>query len=149
MPEATCQFHVSPPPAKVWLFVRNMDNWAACLPGYEGHQESTAQESIWTLRADLQMMQKTVRLGVQIVEEEPPSRLRFTLRGLDENLSGHGEYRSVAAADGGTDIHLTLNMEMGGVLGPLVNALVATAMPGMLKEAADGIAAGVESASAG
>ena len=48
----------------IWDFVREMDNWAPFLTGYQSHEKQSEDESVWTLKGDLGSLTRTVTLQV-------------------------------------------------------------------------------------
>ncbi len=76
----------------VWEFVRDMDHWAPFLLGYQAHVKKSDDESIWTIKADVGTMSRTVDFRVQIIEWAEPERIRFTLAGIGEPMKGDGSF---------------------------------------------------------
>lgn len=90
MPEVTCTTTMSLPPERIWEFVKDMNNWAPFLTGYQKHEIIDETDSIWTLRGDVGMLSRTVRLRAHVTEWNGPSRVAFTLTGLNETVEGGG-----------------------------------------------------------
>jgi carbon monoxide dehydrogenase subunit G len=83
----------TPVPAdRVWSFVEDMDQWAGFVMGYQSHQKKSDTESVWTLKGDLGVMARTLTFDVSITEWNGPSRVRFTLRGVNEPMNGEGAF---------------------------------------------------------
>ncbi len=87
----------------IWDFVREIDNWAAFVTGYQSHQKRSETESIWTLKGDLGVMARTLSFQVDITEWAGPERVRFEMKGLNEPMQGSGcfelsRYDEVGAA---------------------------------------------------
>ena len=76
------------PAETVWEFVRDMDHWAPFLLGYQAHAKKSDDESIWTIKADVGAMSRTVDFRVHITEWAEPERIRFTLEGIGEPDQG-------------------------------------------------------------
>ena len=93
MPEAEYNTTARLPVQVIWDFVREMDNWAPFLRGYQSHQKFTDRESVWVLKGDVGMVTRTVKFRVQIDEWGEPSRVRFRLKGVNEPMEGGGEFR--------------------------------------------------------
>jgi len=100
MPEAIQTLRVALPPEAVWDFVKDMNKWAPMLTGYQKHTIVTETKSLWTLKGDVGILSRTVELEVNITEWAGPERVRFTLTGLNEPVSGEGQFeiRAIAAA---------------------------------------------------
>jgi len=100
MPEAIQTLRIALPPEAVWDFVKDMNKWAPMLTGYQKHTIVTETKSLWTLKGDVGILSRTVELEVNITEWAGPDRVRFTLTGLNEAVSGEGQFeiRAIAAA---------------------------------------------------
>jgi carbon monoxide dehydrogenase subunit G len=90
MPEVEYTTTMRLAPAEVWEFVRDMNNWAPFLTGYQGHVVESETDSIWTLKGDVGVLSRTVRLKAHVTEWNGPERVSFTLLGLDEVVEGGG-----------------------------------------------------------
>jgi carbon monoxide dehydrogenase subunit G len=102
MPEVEYMTTMRLPPDKVWEFVRDMNNWAPFLTGYQKHEIQSETDSIWTLKGDVGVLSRTVRLKAHVTEWNGPERVSFTLVGLDEVVEGGGTLTiNKAGANGG------------------------------------------------
>ena len=93
MPEAEYSTTARLPVQVIWDYVREMDNWAPFLRGYQSHEKHGDTESIWVLKGDVGMVTRTVKFRVHIDEWGEPERVRFTLTGVNESMQGGGEFR--------------------------------------------------------
>ena len=93
MPEAEYSTTARLPVQVIWDYVRDMDNWARFLRGYQSHVKQNETESVWVLKGDVGMVTRTVKFRVHIDEWGEPSRVRFTLKGVNEPMEGGGEFR--------------------------------------------------------
>ena len=93
MPEAEYSTTARLPVQVIWDYVREMDNWAPFLRGYQSHQKQSDTESVWVLKGDVGMVTRTVKFRVHIDEWGEPERVRFTLEGVNEPMEGGGEFR--------------------------------------------------------
>ena len=80
-------------PETIWDFVSDMDRWAPFMLGYQGHEQRSKRESLWTLKADLGNLTRTVDFRVEITEWQEPERIRFTLEGIREDMRGDGLFQ--------------------------------------------------------
>lgn len=80
------------PVETIWAFVQDMDNWAQFVMGYQSHEKRSDTESCWTLKGDLGVLSRSLTFEVLITEWRAPSQVRFTLRGLNEQMSGEGAF---------------------------------------------------------
>ena len=90
MPEVEYTTVVNLPPEKVWDFVKDMNNWAPFLTGYQKHEILSETDSIWTLKGDVGVLARTVELKAHITEWNGPERVSFTLLGINELVDGGG-----------------------------------------------------------
>jgi Polyketide cyclase / dehydrase and lipid transport len=90
MPEVEYTTVVNLPPEKVWDFVKDMNNWAPFLTGYQKHQIVNETDSIWTLKGDVGVLARIVELKAHITEWNGPERVSFTLAGINELVDGGG-----------------------------------------------------------
>ena len=79
------------------------------------------------------MFVRTVDLEVQIREETERQRVRFTMQGLSENVTGQGLFELTAVEPGHSRLSLTLDVEAGGPLGPVVNAMLGPRLGALLE----------------
>jgi len=90
VPEVQYSTRMGLPAGVVWDFVKDMNNWAPFLTGYQAHEVLSERESIWTLKGDVGVLARTVRLRVEVIEWNGPDRVAFTLTGLNESVEGGG-----------------------------------------------------------
>jgi carbon monoxide dehydrogenase subunit G len=76
--------------AEVWEFVKDMNNWAPMLTGYQKHEILDETDSVWTLKGDVGILSRTVRLQAHITEWVDREKVAFTLTGLNEKVDGGG-----------------------------------------------------------
>src|SRR5262245_32906072 len=69
-----------------------MDNWATFVTGYQSHAKQNEKDSSWVLKGDVGVLARTVKFAVHIEEWSPPSRVTFTLKGLNEPMQGSGTF---------------------------------------------------------
>ena len=81
------------PVAAIWDFVQEMDNWAHFLRGYQSHEKESETDSVWTLKGDLGVMSRTLKVRVYITEWAGPERVSFELKGLNEPMEGGGSFQ--------------------------------------------------------
>jgi carbon monoxide dehydrogenase subunit G len=92
LPEAEYTTTARLPVPVIWDYVREMDNWAPFLRGYQSHAKQSDVDSTWVLKGDVGMMTRTVKFQVHIDEWGEPSRVLFTLKGVNEPMQGGGEF---------------------------------------------------------
>src|SRR5262249_32292958 len=60
------------------------------LTGYQSHEIIDQTDSIWTLKGDVGLLSRTVKLRAHVTEWNGPERVAFTLTGLNEAVEGGG-----------------------------------------------------------
>jgi len=80
------------PIAAVWDFVQEMDNWGRFVTGYQKHEKQSDVDSTWTLKGDVGVLSRTLTFQVKILEWNGPSRVSFTLDGVNEPMHGEGTF---------------------------------------------------------
>ena len=74
-----------------WDFVKDMNNWAPFLTGYQKHEVLNETDSIWTLKGDVGVLARRVELKAHVTEWSGPAKVAFTLTGINEPVDGGGE----------------------------------------------------------
>jgi carbon monoxide dehydrogenase subunit G len=90
MPEVEYATTMSLPRSLVWQFVKDMNNWAVFLTGYQKHEILDETDSVWTLKGDVGILSRVVKLQAHITEWVDQERVAFTLTGLNEKVDGGG-----------------------------------------------------------
>ncbi len=90
MPEVEYATTMSLPRPLVWEFVKDMNNWAPFLTGYQKHEILDETDSVWTLKGDVGILSRVVKLKAHITEWVDQERVAFTLTGLNEKVDGGG-----------------------------------------------------------
>ncbi len=80
------------PVEAIWEFVKEMDNWAPFITGYQGHEKQGEADSLWTLKGDVGVLQRRVQFRAHVTEWSGPERVRFELEGVNEQLTGSGSF---------------------------------------------------------
>lgn len=189
---------VTAPFAQVWPFVRDMDNWAPLVTGYQRHEKLSDTESVWHLKGELGGLTRVAEFRAVVTEWDEDGRVSFTLQGVNEPVTGDGDFlaaplagkaapaAAVAAepttrpgflarlrtavarlvydrlfgsrnapaafprpspatgAGEETRITLRLNVNAGGMAGPVLNMLISPMLRPVAEDLANGIAARIE-----
>ncbi len=80
------------PVESIWEFVKEMDNWAPFITGYQGHEKESEADSLWTLKGDVGVLQRRVQFRAHVTEWSGPERVCFELEGVNEQLTGSGSF---------------------------------------------------------
>lgn len=99
VPEVEYRTTMQLPPEAIWEFVKDMNNWAPFLTGYQKHEIIDDTDSVWTLKGDVGILARIVELRAHITEWDGPQKVSFTLTGLNEKVDGGGELRMRRTAD--------------------------------------------------
>jgi carbon monoxide dehydrogenase subunit G len=90
MPEVEYTTTMSLSRPVIWDFVKDMNNWAPFLTGYQTHEIIDETDSIWTLKGDVGILSRQVKLKAHITAWIDEERVEFTLTGLNEKVDGGG-----------------------------------------------------------
>ena len=129
MPEAHVSGRIGLPIGDVWEFIKDMKNWAPCMPGYISFEEVDDTVSIWRLKGDVGLFQRAVSFTVTITEKVPPERIAFTLDAKADGITGGGMYRARPAGENETEMEFALELNGVGMARPVINALLAKTLP--------------------
>jgi carbon monoxide dehydrogenase subunit G len=102
MPDAEYTTTTRLPVQSIWDFVKEMDNWAEYVTGYQSHEKQSETDSVWVLKGDLGVMARTVQFRVHITEWNGPSRVSFELEGLNEPMKGGGSFQMQSYEEAGS-----------------------------------------------
>jgi hypothetical protein len=92
LPEVEYATTAKLPMPVIWDFVREMDNWATFVAGYQSHEKRDETHSVWVLRGDVGVLARIVKFEVRVLEWNGPSRVRFALAGVNEPMEGEGTF---------------------------------------------------------
>ncbi len=90
MPEVEYSTTAKLPVETIWGFVKDMDNWAHFLTGYQSHEKQSETDSIWVLKGDVGVLSRVLKFQVHVSEWNGPSRVVFQLKGINELMEGGG-----------------------------------------------------------
>lgn len=124
---------------RIWDFVKDMDKWAPLVPGYIEHEILNERQSTWVFKGDIGIMQKTVKLRIDIKEWIEPNRVSFDLTGLNENFSGSGYFEAETLSADKTRMSGNLDITAKGMMGAMVNAILKTFVPKTAEELTEAI----------
>ena len=144
MPTETCTIEVNKPIQSVWSFVSDMNNWAPLVPGYIEHEIMNDRESTWKFKSDVGMFKKKVHLKVDITSWEKPSKVTFTLTGINEKFKGHGYFSAKSNNKENTTMTGALSITAEGAFGKMVNNILKTSLPEMTNEFTHAVANEIE-----
>ncbi|MFO8010874.1 MAG: SRPBCC family protein [Dehalococcoidia bacterium] len=137
MPEVEHMEIVKAPLPTSWEFCRDMNNWVQFLKGYQKHEEKNEWDSVWWIKGDVGILARTVSFEVHIDEWIEQESVTFSMKGISESMTGKGALRMEAADNNTTKLTFYLEVKAGGLIGPMVNAVLGP----VLKPIADDFAA--------
>ncbi len=147
MPVVEYKNIVNAPMDKVWGFVSVMEKWAPFLKGYQKHEVINDKESVWILKGDVGVLSRTVEMKVNITNwDDDNKKVEFTIDGVNEKASGGGTFTAVANSGNETELGFKLEINAGGMIGPVVNVLLKPMLKPVAKEMADKIKDAIEAA---
>ncbi len=140
MPEVEYKNIVNAPMEEVWGFVSVIEKWAPFLKGYQKHDEISDTESIWILKGDVGVLSRTVEMKVNITNWDDESKtVEFTVEGINEKADGGGVFNAVTKSENETELSFKLEINAGGMIGPVVNVLLKPMLKPVAKEMAEKI----------
>jgi len=143
MPDVTHVATVNAPIDVTWNFCKDMNNWVHYLKGYVKHEEQSDTDSTWLIKGDVGIMAKTVSFSVHIDEWIDEDQVSFSMKGISENMSGKG-YLKVEAEGDKTRLTFYLEVKAGGLIGPMVNAVLGPALKPIADDFSDKLVARIE-----
>ena len=112
------RFTVARPAQEVWDFLRNLDNAARCVPGCEEVELLDESSCRVTVKLTLARFPFRFRVKMNIDEEEPPTFLRSSVEGAEQNKGGfvnmENTMRLTASAPGETELAYRMEMRLAG-----------------------------------
>lgn len=115
-------FEVDRPIEDIWVFVKDMNNWAVQMPGYISHQVVDENKSSWTVQVNLGPFKRPVVIDIEVTKWLRPSEVEFNLRGRFEPFHGSGRYRAEARG-ASTKITLDFEAEPSGSMAKMIEGL--------------------------
>lgn len=101
MPEVEHVTTARLPIETIWDFVKEMDNWAGFVAGYQSHEKLSPDDSVWVLKGDVGVLARTVKFQVHVEEWAGPHRVTFSLKGVNEPMEGSGTFLLEAYEEAG------------------------------------------------
>ncbi|HWI47512.1 MAG TPA: SRPBCC family protein [Rummeliibacillus sp.] len=129
MATASHTVEVQVPQKEVWDFVSQMEKWATLVPGYREHQILNDKQSTWTFAGNVGVLKKEVKVQIDIIGWEEPSKISFELTGLSDKFSGTGYFEDVALDANKTQMTGHLEVKAGGLAAPVLNPLFTAVLP--------------------
>ncbi len=113
----------------VWEFVSQMEKWATLVPGYREHQIINEKQSTWTFAGNVGALKKEVKIQIDIIDFEEPSKINFELTGLSDKFTGNGYFEDVVVDANKTQMTGHLEIKAGGLAAPILNPIFTAVLP--------------------
>lgn len=139
MPSGTHSKELDVSIERIWDFVKDMNKWAPLVPGYIEHDILSETQSTWVFKGDIGIMQKTVKLKIDITEWIEPTRVTFNLTGINENFSGNGYFEAEKLSGEKTKMTGHLDITAKGMMGAMINAILKSFVPKTAEELTEAI----------
>lgn len=136
-------------PEAAWLFVRDLDNWIREFQGYDSHTVEEDGSILLQMRGKMGFMTKVTRLRIVITDEQPPSRLTFSMTGVTDALQGDGELQITPADGGASIVSYRVTLSGRGIAAPVLNEFLNLVVPQTIGDLADRIAERLTAEAAG
>lgn len=130
LPVAVNETSINKPLNAVWLFMKDVNNWAAFFTGYQSHEQLSHDKYVWNIKGEVGIISRLLELEITVTEWNTPRSVVFSMEGIKENVEGRGYLRASPLSEDETELQFELEMLAGGPLGPMINAL----LPGTLEK---------------
>jgi carbon monoxide dehydrogenase subunit G len=131
----------------VWHYVKDMQRWAALMPGYRECTVIDANDSRWTLKVGVSGLVRTVKVLVHVEEWHEPVRVNFSYRLDGDPVQGSGSYTALRKGAEETEVALRVSVAGSGPMAPMWEAMSRPLLPQLAKSFAEKLKAEIESAS--
>lgn len=131
------------------MFVRDLDNWIQEFGGYDSHTVEEDGSILLQMRGKMGFMTKVTRLRIMITDEQPPSRITFSMTGVTDALEGDGELRITPAEGGASTVSYRVALSGRGIAAPVLNEFLNLVVPQTIGDLAERIAERLTAEAAG
>lgn len=145
MPQVEYEKTAAIPLDVMWDFIKDFDNWAHMLNGYQRHQNLNDRESIWEVKGTIGKYRRQTKFHATITEWVQRQKVVFTVDGVNEVVNGFGNV-ALRTPNGGsqpTTLSARLDIEVGGAFGPVINRILTPWMKTVAEELVEKIIAAV------
>ena len=132
---------------KVCDFVSSMNNWAPLVPGYINHEIINQNVSTWEFKIDLGLIKKKVQLEVTILNWDEPSKVIFSLLGINEHFEGKGYFKVQRIDSSNSRMIGYLEMNSTGTFPSMTNNLIQPKLEEITEELTFNVCRKIESLS--
>src|SRR5580692_5992197 len=132
----------------VWRYVKDMQNWAALMPGYRECAVIDANDSRWTLKVGVGGLVRTVKVLVHVDEWQEPARVNFSYSLEGDPVQGSGSYTALQKSAAETEVALRVSVAGSGPMAPMWEAMSRPLLPKLAKSFAEKLKSEIETAPA-
>ncbi|MGR3764459.1 CoxG family protein [Rossellomorea sp. NS-SX7] len=128
----------------VWDFVSVLDHWAPLVPGYLDHKIISDEVSDWKFKIDTGFMKRKIHAKVVIKEWVKPTRVTFTLTGLNEKFSGDGSFEAASFSGSKTIVKGRLSINSYSSIAKMLAPIVEKTVPDITIELTNNVVHEIE-----
>lgn len=121
------------PIRRVWDHARQIDGWAALMPGMQACEVIDEDTSCWVLKVGVGGMVRTVTVDVKVNRWDGPGHVDFSYTLVGDPVKGGGTYDAVAIDAQTTEVTLHVRVEGSGPLAPMWEAMGRPLLPQLAK----------------
>jgi carbon monoxide dehydrogenase subunit G len=130
----------------LWHYVKDMQRWAALMPGYRECAVIDAHDSRWTLKVGVGGLVRTVKVLVHVDEWHEPMRVSFSYSLEGDPVQGSGSYIALQKGAAETEVVLRVSVAGSGPMAPMWEAMSRPLLPQLAKSFAERLKAEIENA---
>lgn len=113
----------------VWDYVKDMQNWAALMPGMREFNVIDDDDSQWILKVGVGGLVRTVTVDVHVDKWAGPEHVTFSYKLQGDPVLGGGTYDAVSSGPNETTIKLNVKVEGSGPMAPMWEAMGRPLLP--------------------
>ncbi len=117
------------PIGDVWTYAKDVERWAAIMPGYQTCDIADEDNSRWVLKVGVGGLVRTVKVQVHVDEWAGPESVTFSFKLEGDPVSGGGFYRAHAEGPNATGVMLSVRVIGGGPMAPMWEAMGGPLLP--------------------
>ncbi|WP_144789727.1 SRPBCC family protein [Lysinibacillus fusiformis] len=118
---------------KLESFIHNKEKWAVLIPGYLHHELLNENNMIWVFQGDFGIIQKAVKVELQLKSSEP-HQILFDLVGLSDPINGDGSFEIKQHQDDSLQLTGSLTMKASGFLAGMMNPVLEKFVPQLVEQ---------------
>lgn len=131
---------------RAWQYARNIDKWAALMPGLQSYTVNDADNSKWVLKVGVGGLVRTVHVDVHVDKWDGPERALFSYRLEGDPVEGGGSYAASRLGDTATEVTLTVRVAGSGPMAPMWEAMGRPLLPQFARSFAEQLKTEIEKA---